>query len=241
MTNGNKETHHKPRIDCLEGLALIVALETWAPILANRDVAIHGDNQTQVRATVRGYSGSPHIQTISQEINDMCAAIRTTSHVHWIPSKYNIADRATRGHRYKLYAHTMILDAATLPANTIICFPHIRGGFNAVLATNKRKAISSARRIQLPDEIQKTRPPVDISNMPSISTDTTAPSWILAKDDWLANSTPPHPGSSFHVPTQKPNRCPASTAARAICTLKQLWLSKEVTHARKDHLACSRD
>jgi hypothetical protein len=121
MTMGKKEKVHKYRIDILEAAALLMALNTWGPLLAGQPLICAGDNLNQVRSVTGGFCLQDHIILTAEAINKKCAALGVTPFVHWVPSGFNIADHVTRGTRFLVASQAVKLDLARLPPCASLC------------------------------------------------------------------------------------------------------------------------
>ena len=149
MTVASSKSKSKYRIDFLESLSLLTAVDTWGPLLVNRSVLIAGDNLTQVRTVARGFSAAPGLLSLAEEFNVTAVKFRFSSFVFWMPSAMNIADHLTRG--FKVHTTTFAMKFAfdKIPKWSYFCEPRISGGWEQCLSFFKRAMVLSMRKKEL--------------------------------------------------------------------------------------------
>jgi ribonuclease HI/cell division protein ZapA (FtsZ GTPase activity inhibitor) len=81
----------------LEALAVIAAVITWTHLLRGQRVIIMVDNVSVVGALRKGSSRKRDINLIIGAIHMHALAHDIDLFVHWVPSRYNIADLPSRG------------------------------------------------------------------------------------------------------------------------------------------------
>ena len=81
----------------LEALAVVAALLTWSSLLRHQRVIIMVDNVSVVGALRKGSSTKRDINLIVGTTHMLLADLDIDLFVHWVPSKYNVADLPSRG------------------------------------------------------------------------------------------------------------------------------------------------
>ena len=78
-------------------LALLVAVETWAPLLVNMRVLVFIDNVAALHIAATGTSRASDLARLAHALWRRLSSLRVDARFFWIPSAFNCADRPSCG------------------------------------------------------------------------------------------------------------------------------------------------